>query len=34
MPLEEILALLRTRPFVPFRIHLLDGTTYDVRHPE
>jgi hypothetical protein len=34
MPLEQILALLRARPFVPFRIHLLDGTAYEVRHPE
>ena len=25
---------LRRRPFVPFRIHLSDGTTYDIRHPE
>lgn len=34
MPLEEILALLRVRPFIPFRIYLLDGSTYVVRHPE
>ncbi len=34
MPLEEILTLLRARPFVPFRVHLLDGTTYEVHHPE
>ena len=34
MPLEEIVALLRAKPFVPFRVHLLDGASYDVRHPE
>jgi hypothetical protein len=35
MPARELLRLLRTRPFVPFRIHMADGTThYDVRHPE
>jgi hypothetical protein len=31
---EELRNLLRRRPFVPIRIHLTDGTTYDVRHPE
>ena len=30
----EILALLRSRPFVPFRVVTSDGTTYDVRHPD
>ena len=30
----DILALLRTRPFVPFRIVTSDGTDYDVRHPD
>jgi hypothetical protein len=34
MPIEEILNLLRAQPFVPFRIHLLDGTTCEVQHPE
>jgi hypothetical protein len=34
MPLEELLNLLRRRPFVPFRIHLTDGASYEVRHPE
>lgn len=34
MPPEELLALVRRRPFVPFRIHLTDGTVYEVRHPE
>ena len=31
---EELRTLLRRRPFVPIRIHLTDGTVYDVRHPE
>jgi hypothetical protein len=34
MPIEEILILIRARPFIPFRIHLLDGRTFDVLHPE
>jgi hypothetical protein len=34
MPPAELLQLLRRRPFVPFRIHLDEGTTYEVRHPE
>lgn len=31
---EDILELLRTRPFQPFRISLSDGRQFDVRHPE
>jgi hypothetical protein len=31
---EDLLALLRTRPFEPFRIHMTDGRYYDVVHPE
>ncbi|HKI30440.1 MAG TPA: hypothetical protein VKA46_01015 [Gemmataceae bacterium] len=34
MPLEDVLALLRRRPFVPFVLHLTDGTSHEVRHPE
>jgi hypothetical protein len=34
MPLEALLEMLRHRPFVPFRIHLTDGSTYEVRHPD
>jgi hypothetical protein len=30
----EILAATRRRPFLPFRLTLTEGTTYDVRHPE
>jgi hypothetical protein len=34
MPIEEILKLLRKRPFVPFRIYLMDGTSFEIRHQE
>jgi hypothetical protein len=30
----DVLKLLRERPFRPFRVHLSDGTSYEVRHPE
>ncbi|MGQ9650926.1 MAG: hypothetical protein ACUVXJ_12515 [Phycisphaerae bacterium] len=31
---EDLRDLLRRQPFVPVKIHLSDGTTYEVRHPE
>jgi hypothetical protein len=31
---EDIQQQLRKRPFEPFRIHLTDGTTHEVRHPD
>jgi hypothetical protein len=31
---DRILELLKQRPFQPFRIHLSNGNTYVVRHPE
>jgi hypothetical protein len=31
---EDLLELLRTRPFVPFRSFATDGRTYEVRHPD
>jgi len=34
MPSSELLQMLRNKPFVPFRIHLVDGTVYEIRHPE
>jgi len=34
MRAEELRDLLRRKPFVPIRLHLTDGTTYEVRHPE
>ncbi len=29
-----ILAHVRKQPFVPFRVHISDGASYDVPHPE
>ena len=34
MHISEVKEHLSTRPFVPFRIHLSDGSSYDVPHPE
>lgn len=34
MPPEALAGALRQQPFAPFRIHLDDGTTYEIRHPE
>ncbi len=31
---EDILRFLRARPFEPFRIHMSDGSTFEVMHPE
>ena len=31
---NDLLEFIRRQPFAPFRIHLTDGTTYDVRHPD
>src|SRR5947199_10468358 len=31
---QEILQRLRAKPFVPFRLRLLDGGVFDVNHPE
>ncbi len=31
---ESLRAELRRQPFVPLRMHLTDGKTYDIRHPE
>jgi hypothetical protein len=31
---EELTALLRQRPFIPFRIHMTDGHSYEIPHPE
>jgi hypothetical protein len=31
---DDLLEYLREKPFQPFRIHLSDGTVYEVRHPE
>jgi len=34
MRAEVFKELLRTQPFVPLRIHMTDGQTYDIRHPD
>jgi hypothetical protein len=34
MPPAEFQHLLRRQPFVPFRIYMADGSTYDVRRIE
>ncbi len=34
MRLNELRESLRKHPFEPFRLHLTNGLTYDVRHPE
>jgi hypothetical protein len=31
---DDVLRLLRARPFQPFRIWLSDGKDYEIRHPE
>jgi hypothetical protein len=31
---EELASALRRRPFVPFRLTLTEGSTFEVRHPE
>lgn len=34
MSQNDILEMLRSRPFQAFRIHLTDGSAFDIRHPE
>jgi hypothetical protein len=34
MTRDEMQALLRRRPFQPFRVHLDDGTVYDITNPK
>ncbi len=34
MRAEDVVALLKASPFVPFRFVMTDGTTRDVVHPE
>ena len=31
---EDILELLRASPFEPFRMHLSDGASFKIRHPD
>ena len=34
MSQQDLLEMLRKRPFQMFRIHVTDGTVYEIRHPE
>lgn len=34
MRAEDLLEFHRRRPFVPYRIYVTDGQTYEVRHPD
>lgn len=34
MTADAVFARLRRRPFVPFRMILISGATYDILHPE
>lgn len=34
MSQQDLLEMLRHRPFQAFRIHVSDGTVYEIRHPE
>lgn len=31
---DDFKELLQRKPFVPLRIHLTDGTSFDIRHPD
>ena len=31
---EDILEILRSTPFEPFRVYLTDGAVYELRHPD
>jgi hypothetical protein len=31
---DDVMGLVRKRPFVPLRIHMTDGRAYDIQHPE
>ncbi len=31
---EDLRPLLNARPLIPFRLHLDDGRTFDVQHPD
>jgi len=31
---NELINLIRRQPFQPLRIHVSDGTTYDILHPD
>ena len=31
---DDLLELIRKRPFLPFRIHVSGGEIYEIRHPD
>jgi hypothetical protein len=31
---DEVFAAVRRKPFVPFRLHISDGSSFDVLHPD
>lgn len=31
---EDLREFVRKRPFLPFRMYVTDGQTYDIRHPD
>jgi hypothetical protein len=34
MPPQALLQALQQKPFIPFRLHVSDGATYIIRHPD
>lgn len=34
MPPDELLTVVRSQPFQPFRVQLTDGQSFDIRHPD
>jgi hypothetical protein len=34
MTSEELYELIQERPFVPLRVHMSNGRSHDIRHPE
>ena len=34
MRAEELIQLVRRQPFAPLRVHMTDGTAYDLYHPD
>lgn len=34
MQAEDVAEILRAQPFRAFRLHMSDGKTFDIRHPE
>ncbi len=34
MPPDDLFTARGRQPFLPFRLHVSDGSSYDIRHPE